>query len=268
MIPTDTIDKLAACFASLTELGSRLSETEWKTATDCPGWTVQDNLSHLVGIERVLNGLPATSHRAPASPHVKNPIGEANENEIDSRRGMSGAEVLAEWNEIAAARLNTLRTADEEYFAQAAMTPTGPGTVADFLHIRVLDCWVHEQDMRRAVGKPGHLSGPAAEHTIDRLIRTIPIVVGKRAGTPDGATVVIDITGGVHRHVVCTVSAGRAAITDVEPEAPLARLTMDVETFLILATGRRAPETMFDAVEFAGDRDLGRRIVTGLNMMI
>lgn len=268
MIPTDTIDKLAACFASLSELGAQLTESDWKTPTDCPGWTVQDNLSHLVGIERVLNGLPGTAHRAPASSHVKNPIGEANENEIDSRRSLSGAEVLAEWNEIAAARLNTLRGADETYFAQSAMTPTGPGTVADFLHIRVLDCWVHEQDMRRAVSRPGHLSGPAAEHTIDRLIRTIPIVVGKRAGTPDSASVVIDITGGVQRHVICTVADGRASVTDVEPEAPLSRLTMDTETFLVLATGRRSPESTMGAVEFAGDRDLGHKIVTSLNMMI
>jgi len=264
MIPTDTIDKLATCFASLSELGAQLTESDWKTPTDCPGWTVQDNLSHLVGIERVLNG----AHRAPASGHVKNPIGEANENEIDSRRGLSGAQVLAEWNEIASARLSTLRNADEAYFAVEAMTPTGPGTVADFLHIRVLDCWVHEQDMRRAVGKPGHLSGAAAEHTIDRLIRTIPIVVGKRAGTPDGASVVIDITGGVQRHIVCTVTGGRAAVTDVEPEAPVARLTMDVETFLILATGRRAPETMLASVELAGDITLGNKIVASLNMMI
>ena len=268
MIPTDTIDKLAACFASLSELGAQLTESEWKTPTDCPGWTVQDNLSHLIGIERVLNGLPGTSHRAPASAHVKNPIGEANENEIDSRRGLSGAQVLAEWNGIATARLNTLHGADEAYFAVQAMTPTGPGPVADFLHIRVLDCWVHEQDMRRAVGKPGHLSGPAAEHTIDRLIRTIPIVVGKRAGTPDGASVVIDITGGVQRHIVCTIVDGRAAIVKDEPEAPVTRLTMDTETFLILATGRRAADTMLSSVEMAGDTALGNKIVTSLNMMI
>jgi hypothetical protein len=50
MIPTDTIDKLAACFASLSDLGSQLNETEWKSPTDCPGWTVQDNLAHLVGM--------------------------------------------------------------------------------------------------------------------------------------------------------------------------------------------------------------------------
>jgi hypothetical protein len=54
----------------------------------------------------------------------------------------------------------------------------------------------------------------------------------------------------------------------VEPEAPITRLTMDTEAFLILATGRRAPETMLGSVELAGDMALGNKIVTSLNMMI
>lgn len=273
MIPTDTIDKLAECFASISELGAQLSEDEWKRPTDLAGWTVQDNLAHLVGIERILEGLPGTVHTAPESPHVKNPIGAANENEIDSRRHLSGAEVLAEWNDIAARRLATLRSADAAYFEAPTMTPTGPGTAADFLHIRVLDCWVHEQDMRRAVGRPGHLGGPAAEHTVDRLIRTIPIVVGKRAATPEGASVVVDISahpvhGGVSRHIVCTVTDGRAGISDTESDAVLARLSMDTETFLILATGRRSFADVQDRVMLSGDREHGRKVAEALNMMI
>lgn len=273
MIPTDTIDKLAECFAAISDLGAQLSETDWKTPTDLAGWTVQDNLSHLVGIERILEGLPGTSHKAAPAGHVKNPIGEANENEIDSRRHLSGAEVLAEWNEIADRRLNTLRAADADYFAAPAMTPTGPGTLADFLHIRVLDCWVHEQDMRRAVSRPGHLGGPAAEHTIDRLIRTIPIVVGKRASTPEGASVVIDITadpreGGVSRHIVCTVRDGRAVVSTTESDAVLARLSMDTETFLLLATGRRPFAEVRERVTLSGDRSHAQRVAEALNMMI
>ena len=93
-------------------------------------------------------------------------------------------------------------------------------------------------------------------------------MVGKRAGTPDGNSVVIDITGGVQRHIICSVAGGRASLTDVEPEAPLARLTMDTETFLVLATGRRAPGTMLGSVELAGDVAVGNKIVTTLNMMI
>ena len=268
MIPHDTIDKLALCFASLSELGAQLTEAQWKLQSDCPGWSVQDNLSHIVAYESAESGGSRTSHQAPKFDYVRNPIGEANENEIDSRRSFTGAQVLSEWNEVAARRLNLLRTADESYFAKEVMTPTGPGTTADFLHIRVLDCWVHEQDMRRAVGIPGHLSGAAAEHTIDRLIRTVPIVVGKRAATPDGQSVVIDITGGVPRHIVCTIVDGRAALVKDEPEAPLSRITMDTATFLALATGRQTDQQLADKIAYSGDVDHGRKVTSALNMMI
>ena len=268
MIPNDTIDKLAMCFASLSELGQQLSEAQWKLPTECPGWTVQDNLSHIVAFERVLNGYPATTHQAKSFDYIKNPIGTSNENEIDARRHLSGGEVLAEWNETAAQRLTTLRSADEAYYSTEMMTPTGPGTIADLLHIRVLDCWVHEQDMRRALGIHGHLSGPAAEHTIDRLIRTVPIVVGKRAATPDGQSVVIDITGGVPRHIVCTIVDGRAALVKDEPEAPLSRITTDTATFLALATGRQTDQQLAEKITYSGDVNHGRKVTSALNMMI
>ena len=268
MIPNDTIDKLAVCFASLSELGQQLSEAQWKLPTECPGWTVQDNLSHIVAFERVLNGHPATSHQAQGFDYIRNPIGASNENEIDARRHLSGAEVLTEWNQTAAERLATLRSADEAYYSTEMSTPTGPGTIADLLHIRVLDCWVHEQDMRRALGIHGHLSGPAAEHTIDRLIRTVPIVVGKRAATPDGQSVVIDITGGVPRHIVCTIVDGRAALVKDEPEAPLSRITTDTATFLALATGRQTDQQLAEKITYSGDVDHGRKVTSALNMMI
>jgi hypothetical protein len=35
------------------------------------------------------------------------------------------------------------------------------------MHIRIFDCWVHEQDMRRATGRPGHLTGPVVHTTSD-----------------------------------------------------------------------------------------------------
>ena len=265
MIPTDTIDKLEEIFTSLSNFGATLTEAQWKTPTQLPGWTVQDNLSHMVGTERSMEGLPSTPHRADDKEWIRNPIGAANENEVDSRRHMSGAEVLAEWNQIAAQRISTLRGADDAYYAVEAMTPTGPGTRADFLHIRVLDCWMHEQDMRRALGVPGHQSGPAAEHTVDRLIRTIPIVVGKRAQTPDGGTVVIEITGPVQRRVVATVVEGRAQL-GVEGNL-LCTVRMDSDTFLQLAGGR-AGHTEATGWSADGDTALAERVVANFNMMI
>lgn len=268
MIPTDTIDTLELTFHSLSSLGAGLAEGDWKRPTDCPGWTVQDHLAHLIGIERMLEGLPGSDAVPPTSPHVKNPIGEVNEREVEARRSRSGAEVLAEWDEIAARRLTTLRSAGDDYFEREAMTPTGPGTVADFLHIRVLDCWVHEQDMRRATGHPGNLGGPAAEHTTERLIRTLPIVIGKRAGTPEGATVVVRLTGPVERTIPVTVVDGRARIVGEVPDSVLAEVTMDSEAFLILATGRAEAAALDGRWTTSGDEAIGSAVVTNLNMMI
>jgi uncharacterized protein (TIGR03083 family) len=264
----DTIDKLQAIWQSVSWLGAGLDEHRWKLPTDLLGWTVQDNLAHLIGTERMLQGLPPAAAPAALGEHVKNPIGQFNEAEVEARRGRTGAEVLVEWNELTALRIATLRSGDAAYFAKEMATPTGPGTMADFLQIRVLDCWLHEQDMRRAVGEPGHLGGAAAQHTIDRLLRTIPIVVGKRAATPEGRAVIIDITGEVSRHVVCEVSGGRAAIVAAATDEPLATVTLDTEAFVMLATGRRTATSLADRIDLAGDQALGQRVVDNLNTMI
>jgi uncharacterized protein (TIGR03083 family) len=268
MIPVETIDKLEATWHSVAALGAELDERQWKLPTELAGWSVQDNLAHLIGTERKLQDLPAAAMPAEVGDHVKNPIGQFNEAEVEARRHCSGAEVLGEWNSLVTLRLATLRAGDDAYFDTPMTTPTGPGTMADFLHIRVLDCWIHEQDMRRAVGIPGHLAGPAAAHTIDRLLRTISIVIGKRAATPEGGAVVVDITGDVARHVVCEVTGGRAAIVATATLAPLATVTLDGEAFVVLATGRRTAATIADRIDLAGDHALGQRVVDNLNMMI
>ena len=257
-----TIEALNA----LTELCTPLTEEQWKTSTDCPGWTVQDNISHLIGIERMLLGKPATEHRAPKFDYIKNPIGEHNEHEIDARRSLSGSEVFTEWKATVEERANQLRQADAEYFARPMMMPTGPGTLGDFLDIRILDIWIHDQDIRRALGLSGNHGGPCAEHTIDRLIRTLPIVIGKRAATPEGKTVAIIITGAVKRTIYITVIDGRAKIVSDAPHDLLCEISLDSTAFTALATGRKnATEVSWTS---AGDSHLANSIVSQLNMMI
>ena len=37
------------------------------------------------------------------------------------------------------------------------------------MRIRVFDCWLHEQDIRDAVGRPGGEDGPAASVALDEI---------------------------------------------------------------------------------------------------
>ncbi len=268
MIPVDIINTLEQTWRSMTEFCDTLTEAEWKTMTQLPKWTVQDNLSHIIGTESSMHGLPRPQHTATDKSHVKNPIGDMNEDDVDVRRSRSGVEVLDEWKSVMSMRLEKFRTADDAYFAQEMMNPTGPGTLADFLHVRVLDCWAHEQDMRRAVNKLGNQGGPAAEHTIDRLIRTIPIVVGKRAATPEGGCVVIRITGAVQRVIPTSVVNGRARVGTQVPDTVLCDISMDSDTFAQLAMGRAGADELASNISISGDAELAHRVVSQFNMMI
>src|SRR3954465_13820898 len=104
-----SIDNLEQTWASLDALLASLSEDEWKRPTGCPGWTVQDNVSHLIDYEARALGRAAPEHTPADLSHTKNALGESNEVGVDFRRTHPGAEVLAEFREVTAARLTQLR---------------------------------------------------------------------------------------------------------------------------------------------------------------
>src|SRR5207248_6017806 len=195
--------------------------------------------------------------------HVKNDVGRANERFVDSRRSWAGPEALAEFLEVTADRLTQLRTFTADDFGAASWTPVGPGTVRDLLPFRVFDSWVHEQDMRRALGRPGDLDTPIAANGLDRVVNAMPFVIGKQAAAPEGATVVLSLAGPLAREVVVGVVNGRALILDGVPDNPTVRLTLTTETLARLGCGRIDPlDTIaVGGVGIEGDEALGRRVV-------
>lgn len=257
-----SIDNLERTWRSVLELCTGLTEEEWKRPTGCPGWSVQDNVSHLIDYEARALGQPAPDGAPLRGEHLKNPLGEGNEVGVEHRRRLRGDEVMAELREVTAARAAQLRALGPDDLAQEVVTPAGPGTVATMLRLRVMDTWSHEQDIRRALGRPGHEEGPAVEEAVGYFAGFLPLVVAKRAAAPDGAVVVFEI-GEVHRSAV-QVAEGRGRAVDVPPAGATVRLTMSAGTFAALVGGRSdAP----DDVEVEGDQALGHRILGVLGFM-
>ena len=270
MSDQEIVDKMEAVWRSITGLCGTFGEGEWKTPTDCPGWSVQDQLSHLTGSETRLLGQPAPDHTPQDVSHVRNDIGQRNEVLVDWRRSRLGAEVLEEFQEVTGQRLRLLRAMGEDDFAAETQTPIGPGTVRDLLAIRIFDAWVHEQDMRRAVRRPRHLEGPVAEHAMGRMYMAMPYVVGRKVQPSDGTSVVFEVTGSAGRVLPITMEGARANLMQSTPASPNVRLTMDVETFACLACGRWEPGKVLESgsVQLDGDRALGEAVVTQMNIMV
>ena len=264
---TESIEHLAALWSSLDELCADLTEEQWKTPTGCPGWTVQDQLSHLIDYEARAVGKPAPEHKAADVSHTKNDLGVTNEDGVDARRGLPGADVLAEFRSVTADRLAQLRALTPADLEREVTTPAGPGTVADMLTLRVMDTWSHEQDIRRAMGRPGNEDSPAADYAVDYFCRFLPIVVARRAEPADGDVVAFEI--GARPPLVVSVRDGKGSVADGASDAgsvaPTVALRMPTGTFGALIGGRSDVDRGTVSVE--GDQALGERVLSAIGFM-
>jgi uncharacterized protein (TIGR03083 family) len=264
------IGQLAEVWASAAAACKGLTPEQWALPTDCPGWSVRDQVSHLLAIERSLLGDPAPPPLADVPAYVRNPIGEINEPWIEQRRGTPGDEVLAEFEETAARRLEALRSFSTERFEEIGWSPIGDVPYRTFMTVRVFDSWAHEQDIRLAIDRPGGRDGAGEAVALDRCFLTVGYTVGKKVAPPDGTTVVFTVTGPLGRSEAVRVVGGRAVRLDEAPTSPTATLTMGQAAFWRLGLGRCSASEALDtgAVALDGDADLGRRVVEAMAFMI
>jgi len=229
---------------------------------------VKDQLSHVIGIERTLLGDPVPSLEGPVPAHVHNAVGEMNEAWIAARRPRPGEEVLAELRTITARRLAQLRAMTPEEFEVVGWSPVGDVPYREFMEVRVFDCWVHEQDIRQALGRPGGRGGPGEAGVLQRVGDAMGYVVGHNVKPPDGTTVVFDLTGAAQRVVAVEMLGGRGRSVVEAPSDPTVRLRLDSQDFWRLGCGREMAEDLApDAVVVEGDADLGRRVLGSMNFM-
>lgn len=255
------VDALEQTWRSTAALCRELSDADWDKPTRCPGWSVRDQLSHLVGLERVLMGDPHPDHQPPEAPHIRDDIGRYMEVHVDLRRAKPGQEILQDFEAMIEERIPQLREVAEAGDPDAPMAgPMGfESKAASLIPTRVLDSWVHEQDIRHAVNKPGGYESTAAQIVFDRFTGGLGFVVGKRAEAPEGSAVTFIVEGPISRTLTVTVKDGRANVAqdEVTPIAG-AILRMSTETFVALLAGREGAK---DDVQIDGDEELGRRIV-------
>jgi uncharacterized protein (TIGR03083 family) len=257
-------------WAAIDTLGRDLADPEWDLPSECPGWSVRDVLAHLIGTEQTLLGDGPPPPLAAVPPHVRNELGARNEAWVETRRSLPGRAVLEEFRDVTARRLADLRSWPVTRFDQIVPSPVGEVPYREFMRVRVMDNWVHEQDIRVATARPGHDSGPAAELSLDRLTSAIPFVVGKRAGAADGASVRFELRGPMARRVDTVVRKGRAVAVSPLDGAPTAVLDMGVEAFWRLACGRMDGEAARRAglVVVDGDTELAFRVLDAMPIMV
>ena len=272
----DKDDVLAGVFASwdaIAELLADLDEDEWRTATVLPGWDVHDVVAHMVGTESMLLGIPTPEPDVDLATveHVRNFVGAMNEPWVRSLRGESGAELLARFRDVMARRRAALAAIPIEEWNAPTQTPAGPDSYGRFMRIRAFDCWMHEQDIRAALGREpsaAQLSTADARVSLDEMAASMSFVVAKKGQAPDGSRVLLQLTGPLSREIRVAVDGRAALVEDFGGAEPTTVVTLDGLQFTRLAGGRGLVDYRPAEVEYSGDAVLGARIVENLAYVI
>lgn len=242
-----------------TSLLEELPAEAWSAATDLPGWDVQDVAAHVAHLEALLAGGRHDDTVEVGEPdHVRNPMGTFTEQGVRARADRDPDDLINEIRESATRRrtilLEDLPT-DPDAPAPGLFGALGWNNRTLFRN-RPLDVWMHEQDVRRAVGRPGNLDGPGARHCAGYLSESLGYVIAKKLGAPAGTTVRVDVEG-LDPVVAKVGEDGRGATVPAEAASPDATLRCDMETFTMLAGGRGADP---DRVTLEGDTELAARV--------
>ena len=238
-------------------------EEQWTTPTDLAGWDVRAVASHTAHLEGILAGAPEETADVGEPPHVTGFMGLYTEIGVVNRKNASPDAII---NEIrtAVTKRHTQLLDEPPTDGDALPSPIFggvPWTWRTLLRNRPLDIWMHEQDVRRAVGRPGGLDTVPAKHTAEYLAESLGFVLAKKVGAPAGTSLVLRMDGSEPYAFVINDS-GRGERLPEPPADPTVTLQMDRDSFIRLAGGRCDAQP--GAVTVEGDQDLGARIVGSL----
>ena len=244
-------------------LTAALDDEAMATPTDLPGWTVQDVLAHLAALEAELAGDPLLEVPDDALPSdaLANPFKAHTERGVAARRGRSAAQVQAELAS-AVERRRTALAADlpSDPNAPAAGVAEETWSWETLLRNRVIDLWMHEQDIRRAVGRPGGFDTLGAQVTVMSFAVAMPFVLGRRVKPASGAVVRWRVGEGADAWDVAVRmdDDGRARVVGSDVPAD-AEILMTTEDFVCACGGRREVSPAI-----TGDTDLARRVLESM----
>lgn len=193
------VDGFEQTLRAVLQLGQGCTTDDFGLETECPGWTVQDQLAHVSSIEVALAG-GAESPEVPDLPHVLNDFGRYMERGVAERRWWSAHRVVDELADVIARRMAALRapglTADTP--VELPLSISLPATtLGELMILRTRDVWAHEQDLRVALGQPGGLDTVGATIFTQTVFRSLGLLTARVAMVPAGEVVILESTGPV-----------------------------------------------------------------------
>ena len=271
------LDAFEHVVQAIVDLGWACREEDFEKPTENPGWTVKDHFVQVVATEKAFAALPREPLSPPNPSDVRGQFDRIVDVEVAARRQWTGRSVVSELADFHQHRMAQLRALDLTLDTEIAGFFGDHTTFGDQLRAQIQDTWVHEQDLRTALDRPGDLDSPAAAVFTSVIIDALPLIAVRDAGIEPGRGIVLDVTGPVLARGGARVVQGEHGQPEGEElfsgqdrpegEEPLDVTTVQLTTEALTrrAAGRRTTDEIHCTV--SGDTDIARRVLDALDVL-
>jgi uncharacterized protein (TIGR03083 family) len=252
--PVEALDRQVTAFDSLLD---SLERDEWSRPV-LRDLDIQGLVGHLIGVEtefqrsleRAVRGGAAGEHGPGARDHVA-----STQRFAVAQSGRAVEQTHADWHEQARRSLDRLSSPEAPSLDAEVVLHSTTLPLRGLLVVRAFELWTHDEDIRRATGRPLAPPGPSSLTLMTELaIRLLPAVVGGTEVTGDGAMARIVLTGsggGCWTMALGAPEVGPARV----------RIVADAVDFCRLVADRISPSSL--PATITGDQLLGVSILRG-----
>ncbi|MGD8150777.1 maleylpyruvate isomerase family mycothiol-dependent enzyme [Ornithinimicrobium sp. Y1694] len=334
-VPEDVpslVEAYRQTLASFADVADGFREQDWSLPTACPGWNTRAHLAHVHHLEDYLSGsehpisgwadevagsgeqsandsharggAADDSHVEIGSPaHVQNRFGVWIEEGVRARSGRDPRALTADLRGLIDVRAAQMYDPDLALDTPVRGAVGRETTFENLTRMRMADVWVHEQDLREAVNRPGSLDSPGASIFTDLLLGSLADIVITHVRPEPGTVVILESTGPVLGRAgvrvgtdadgelighelfsghteeealedasdveatsdVDATSDADAADTDTPDSASEHQVTnISLSTYALTRRGAGRVSTQDTAYHVVGDEDLARRVLDAL----
>jgi uncharacterized protein (TIGR03083 family) len=273
--PVSVVPLFPRLHEELVALLRNLPAADWARPTACAAWNVHDIAAHLLDSEIRRLSLARDGHPMPAPSvaiagyrELVGYLNELNATWVTAARRI-GPRLLVEFLEVTGPQLAA-------YFASldpAAAAPFPVAWAGDEVSPNWFDIareyterWLHQQQIRDAVGRPGLTERRWLFPVLDVFVRALPFTY-RDVAAADGTAVAVVIEGEAGGRWSLVRREHRWELFAGEADRPAARVRMSADTAWRLFSRGLAPDAAAARVAVEGDARLGAVVRGALAVM-
>lgn len=272
-IPINVVDLLPVLDRKLLDLLKSFTPDEWQKQTIARLWTVKDVVAHLLdGNIRILSIIRDNYYgEQPSINSYQDLVDFLNRLNADWVRAMKrvSPQMLIFLHEMTGHPFcEYFKSLDPCQKSVLAVDWAGETESKNWMEIarQYTEKWLHQQQIRDAVNRPGLMSRELFFPFIDIFMFALPHTY-RAISAEEGTTIKVTVTTEIGGSWFLTLSEGRWTLIKNCTQAPNAEIVIDPDTSWKLFSKSLRPEQIRDKVIFYGNQELGETALTMVSVM-